>query len=257
MKAVIIEDESINAQELMKKIGKVAPDIEVQQILPGVKTAKRWLMDNKEPDLFFMDIQLSDGISFELFDEYHVTCPIIFTTAYDEYALRAFRVNGIDYLLKPVNTQELKNAIKKARRFVQEPAHTLPANWQELHTLLSTPAQKPLYKEKFIIHNRQQWIPVATRDIALFLRDNLNFLLTFHEEKYYPDHESLEELEELLDPAVFFRANRQCIINIQAIHSVRPQDNGKLLLSLKAPFKQTVEVSREKAPAFRKWFELN
>lgn len=254
MKAVIVEDENINAQELIKKIKLVAEDVEIVEILPSVKAAKRWLMHHTEPDLMFMDIQLSDGVSFEIFDEYKINCPIIFTTAYDEYALRAFKVNSVDYLLKPVNIDELRQAIMKCRRMAGE--HPLvPTDWKELLKLLEQKNTKPVYKEKFIVHQRQQWIPVPAKDIALFMRENINFLLTFKEEKYFPDYDSLEELEEVLDPKIFFRANRQCIININAIQSLRPQDNGKLLLTLKPPFKNTVEVSREKAPSFKKWFE--
>lgn len=254
MKAVIIEDESINAQELLKKINHVADDVEVIEILPSVKAAKRWLSNHTEPDVIFMDIQLSDGVSFEIFDDYKLSCPIIFTTAYDEYALRAFKVNSVDYLLKPVNTAELKDAIAKCRRFTREDK-PMPTDWAELVRLLELKSGKPLYKEKFIIHHRQQWIPVATKDIALFMRDNLNFLITFNDEKYYLDYDSLEEIEELVDPKEYFRANRQCIINMKAIQSMRPQDNGKLLLHLRPPLKQVIEVSREKAPSFKRWFE--
>src|SRR5215831_8866683 len=115
MKALIIEDESLIAKELQNKIEDIAGDINIVEILPSLKTAKKWFMQNAEPDLIFMDIQLCDGVSFELFDLYKLSCPVIFTTAYDEYALRAFKVNGIDYLLKPVDDEELKTAITKCR----------------------------------------------------------------------------------------------------------------------------------------------
>src|SRR5215471_3393214 len=119
MKALIIEDEALIAKELQNKIEQIAGDITVSEILPSLKTAKKWFMQNAEPDLIFMDIQLCDGVSFELFDIYKLSCPVIFTTAYDEYALRAFKVNGIDYLLKPVNDDELKKAIDKSRSIVE------------------------------------------------------------------------------------------------------------------------------------------
>src|ERR1041385_5914038 len=115
MKAIIIEDETLIARELQDKISSVADDVEIIEILPSLKTAKKWFMQNAEPDLIFMDIQLSDGVSFELFDLYKLNCPVVFTTAYDEYALKAFKVNGVDYLLKPVDEEELKRAIKKCR----------------------------------------------------------------------------------------------------------------------------------------------
>ncbi|HEX2534706.1 MAG TPA: LytTR family DNA-binding domain-containing protein [Chitinophagaceae bacterium] len=255
MKAIIVEDESINAQELIRKIGTVAEDVEVIGVLPSVRAAKRWLMSNREPDFMFMDIQLSDGVSFEIFDEYQLGCPVVFTTAYDEYALRAFKVNSVDYLLKPINTAELKTAIDKCRRLVSR-EDKLPNDWADLLKTLSGKADnKPMYKEKFIVHQRQQWIPVLTADIAYFMRDNFYFLQTFSNEKYFLDFNSLEEVEDVLDPKTFFRANRQCIINIHAIQSIRLHDNGKLSLHLKAPLKTIIEVSREKAPSFKKWFE--
>src|SRR4030095_9999962 len=122
MKAVIIEDEMIIAKELQDKIEAIAEDVNIVEVLPSLKTARKWFMQNTEPDLIFMDIQLSDGVSFELFNTYTLHCPVVFTTAYDEYALRAFRVNGADYLLKPVDPEDLKKAIDKCRRIVESNA---------------------------------------------------------------------------------------------------------------------------------------
>ena len=120
MNAVIIEDEGLIAKELLNKIEQVSNDINVLEILPSLKTARKWFLQNAEPDLLFMDIQLSDGVSFDLFDEFQLQCPVIFTTAYDEYAVRAFKVNGIDYLLKPIDDSELKKAIDKSRTLIQQ-----------------------------------------------------------------------------------------------------------------------------------------
>lgn len=255
IKAVIIEDEALIARELQSKIVAVADDVKIEHILPSLKTAKKWLMENAEPDLIFMDIQLSDGVSFELFEHFQLTCPVVFTTAYDEYAIRAFKVNSIDYLLKPIDNEQLAAAIEKFRR--QSAMSTKPpSNVQALLKALQNPlAAGPAYKEKFIVNSRNNWIPVNTRDIACFLRDNLNYLHTFGGEKYMLDFATLEEVEELLDPRVFYRANRQCIVNIEAIQSVKPHENQKLTLTLKAPPKAEVDISREKAPAFKKWFD--
>lgn len=256
IKAVIIEDEALIARELQSKIAVVAADVRVEQVLPSLKTAKKWLMENAEPDLLFMDIQLSDGVSFELFEHFRLACPVIFTTAYDEYAIRAFKVNGIDYLLKPIDNEQLASAIEKFRRQAAMPAAP-PSAVQDLLKALQNPAaaSAPTYKEKFIVSSRSSWIPVNTRDIACFLRDSLNYLHTFGGEKYVLDFATLEEVEELLDPRQFYRANRQCIVNIEAIQSVKPHENQKLTLTLKAPPKAEVDISREKAPAFKKWFD--
>lgn len=254
MNAVIIEDENLIAKELQAKIQTVAGDVKVIEHLPSLKTARKWFMQNAEPDLLFMDIQLSDGISFELFEQFQLNCPVIFTTAYDEYAIRAFKVNGIDYLLKPIDEDDLQKAIEKTRRYLQ-PEQKAPTNIQALLQSLQNPKQAPLYKEKFIVHFRHQWIPVKTADIACFMRENLNYLYTFSGDKYILDYTTLEEIEELLDPRVFYRANRQFIINIDSIQTVRPHENQKLTAHVKAPLKFEVDISREKAPAFKKWFD--
>ncbi len=255
IKAVIIEDESLIARELQAKIAALADDIKIVEVLPSLKTAKKWFLQNAEPDLLFMDIQLSDGVSFEIFEHFDLRCPVIFTTAYDEYALRAFKVNGIDYLLKPIDTEELAGAVAKFR-LRAEGLPKLPVDFQELLKAIQTPVtDRPLYKEKFVANVRNTWVPVNTRDIACFMRDNLNYFHTFGGEKYMLDQNTLEEVEELLDPKVFYRANRQCIVNIDAIQQVKPHENQKLTLTLKAPAKTQVDVSREKAPAFKKWFD--
>ena len=255
MKAIIIEDETLIAKGLKAKIGSVAPDINIVEILPSVKTANRWLMENAEPDIVFADIQLSDGVSFEVFERYELKCPIVFTTAYDEYAIRAFKVNGVDYLLKPVNISDLKKAIDKCRMLFDSTTK-FPSSIQELMKVLHDPERNAkLYKEKFIVNMRNNWLPISTKDIACFVRENLNYLYTFSGERYIVDMVTLEEIEELLDPHQYFRTNRQSIVNINAIQSVKPHDNQKLTLTLKAPLKMEQQVSREKAPGFKKWFD--
>jgi DNA-binding LytR/AlgR family response regulator len=242
MTAVIIEDEPLLAKELKYKIEQADQDILVIESLTSLKTARKWLMQHAEPDLFFMDIQLGDGASFELFREFNLNAPVIFTTAYDEYAIKAFKLNGIEYLLKPVDLEELKRAIGKFKKF-----YTAPRKKTE-------PANIP-YKEKFIVNYRNNWIPVNTSMIACFFRDNLNYLVNTAGEKYVLDYDSLDEIEALLDPQVFYRANRQYIININAIERVSPQENQKLTVYLNALPKTEIDISREKAPQFRKWLD--
>ncbi len=253
MNAVIIEDEGLIAKELLNKIKQVSNDINVLEILPSLKTARKWFLQNAEPDLLFMDIQLSDGVSFDLFDEFQLQCPVIFTTAYDEYAVRAFKVNGIDYLLKPIDDSELKKAIDKSRTLIQQKTK-LPENISQLISNIAK-SQTPYFKEKFIVHFRNNWIPVDTKEIACFIRDNLNYLITFSGDKYILDFATLEDIEDLLDPKIFYRANRQSIIHIDSIQSVKPQENQKLTVLLKAPLKLEFDISREKAPSFKKWFD--
>lgn len=255
MKAVIIEDEEIIANVLVNKIKKVAPDIQIIAILPSLKTARRWLSENAEPDLFFMDIQLSDGVSFDIFKDFSLQCPVIFTTAYDEYAVRAFKVNGIDYLLKPVKESELEAAIEKCRNLLGRKENP-PNDLSELIKSLSHPSLASKYKEKFIVNIRNQWMPINTKDIACFSKESLNYIYLFNGERYMIDMVTLEEVEDLLDPKQFYRANRQYIINIDAIQTVKPVENSKLIIRLKEPNqKLEIDMSRLKSPEFKKWMD--
>lgn len=255
MKAVIIEDEKLIAAEMKDLVQTVAPDIEVLDILPSLKAAKKWFLTNAEPDILFMDIKLSDGLSFELFDDFALQCPVIFCTAYEEYAIRAFKVNGVDYLLKPVQEPDLKKAIDKLRG-LQQNQTVFPADLQQLVQLFKNPqAVKQPYKERFIINSNNKWTPIEAKDIAVFIKDNLNYIYTFSGDKFIYDFSALDEIEELLDPAIFFRANRQAIIHINAVHTVKPFGNQKLMVQVKPPLKLEVDISREKAPLFKKWMD--
>jgi DNA-binding LytR/AlgR family response regulator len=255
MKAIIIEDEEMIANLLLSKIKKVAPDIEVITVLSSLKRARNWFGENAEPDLMFMDIQLSDGVSLDLFNHYQIKCPVIFTTAYDEYALRAFKVNGVDYLLKPVKDEELRKAIDKCKKLIQHRA-PYPLDIQSLMSIIGNHEINSRYKEKFVVNYSNQWIPVQTKDIACFNKEVVNHVYTLAGEKYSLDFVSLDEIEELLDPGKFFRANRQCIINIDAIQSVKPVENSKLIIKLKEPnHKLEIDTSRQKSPEFKRWLE--
>ncbi|HYE56595.1 MAG TPA: LytTR family DNA-binding domain-containing protein [Chitinophagaceae bacterium] len=256
MKAVIIEDEDIIARVLQNKIRSIDPDIQIAGILPSLKVARNWFLNNAEPDILFMDIQLSDGVSFELLEQYQLRCPIVFTTAYDEYAIRAFKVNGVDYLLKPVDEDELRKAIDKCKAIIERKSPAI-TDLSELVKAL-TMRQQPMnqYKEKFIVNIRNQWMPVNTSDIACFARETLNYIYLFNGERYLLDYSTLDEVEELLDQQKFYRANRQYIINIDAVQTVKPLENAKLLIRLKEPnHKTNIEMSREKAPVFKKWLD--
>lgn len=256
MKAVILEDEEIIAKVLEGKIRRLDPSIEIVEILPSLKVAKKWFLQHAAPDLLFMDIQLSDGVSFELLEQYQLDCPIIFTTAFDEYAIRAFKVNGIDYLLKPIDDTELSNAIQKAKQvsqFKKDSSYRI----QDLLQAMTNPGHSSQqYKERFLVNIRNQWMPVQTRDVALITRDNLNFIYLFSGERYIIDYTTLDDVEEVLDPRQFYRANRQFIININAVQTVKPIENSKLTIRLKEPnHKFEIDMSREKAPLFKKWLD--
>ncbi len=255
MKALIIEDEHLIAEEMKSIIEAIAPDVEVLGVMPSIRAARKWFGTHPQPDLLFMDIKLSDGLSFELFDLVNITCPVVFCTAYEEYAIRAFKVNGVDYLLKPVMEDDLKKAIQKVRS-LQQGAPVMPADIQQLMSYFSqTGPVRPQYKERFMVNNNNKWIPVEAREIAVIYRDTLNYFYRFDGSRLIYDYSPMEEIEDLLDPGMFFRANRQTIINISAVQALKPYGNQKLMVQLKPPLKLEIDVSREKAPLLKKWMD--
>ncbi len=256
MNALIIEDEKLVALELTASLAEVDPDIHIIGTVGSVKTALRWFAENAEPDLIFADIQLADGISFTIFEKFTLSCPIIFTTAYNEHAIRAFKVNGIDYLLKPVDADELHQAIAKARALIKNQSR-LTIDVHQLMQALNAPAvAKATYKEHFLGNARNSWVPIRVADIAYVIRDELNFMVTHIGERYILDYDTLDEIETVLNPDQFYRASRHCIVNISAVQSVKGLANLKLQLLLKAPnHPVSIDISRDKAPSFRKWLE--
>lgn len=255
MKAVIVEDEKLIAADLNKMLAHCCPDIEILATLHSLKASVEWFNANPTPDLVFMDIQLSDGTSFEIFEKTGLQCPVIFTTAYNEYAIRAFKVNSVDYLLKPIDEDELRRAVEKYRKVFLLNGNTSPLQAQ-IQALVQQiyPAPHPKHKERFIVHYKNTLMPVNTDHIALFARDELVFIYTQDGERYIPDHyNSLDEIEADLDPQVFFRANRQVIVNINVIENYRADYTGKLHVKLKTALYPETDISREKAPLFKKW----
>ena len=256
MNAIIIEDEKLVARELINSIAEIAPDLKILEILGSVKTALRYFAENAEPDLVFADIQLSDGVSFDIFEKFKLTCPIIFTTAFNEYAIKAFKVNGIDYLLKPVQLEELEKAIAKAKNILKSRSKVSIDVSKLMDVLNQQNMPKNAYKEHFLGNLRNSWSPVKTAEIAYFSHENLNFMVNFLGEKYVLDFETLDEIEVLLDPNSFYRANRQVILNINSVQNVKNLANGKLILKLKSPNNLLeIDISRDKAPNFRRWLE--
>lgn len=256
MNAVIIEDEKLVARELIYKINEIDPKITILETLPSVKTALKWFGENAEPGIVFADIQLADGVSFEIFEKFRLTCPIIFTTSYNEYAIKAFKVNGIDYLLKPVEPEELENAINKAKSLKKHPSNW-PVDLIELiSTLQSGNSARMSYKEQFLCNYRNAWVPIKSTDIAYFKYESVIFVFTKNNEKYTFGGETLEQLEEMLDPAQFYRVNRQFIVNMDAIERVWGIEGAKMIVKLKSPYQAVdIDISRQKVPVFKKWLE--
>lgn len=256
IRLIIIEDEPLAAERLVRQLEKSGIEITVLAILESVSQARKWFAQNSSPDLVLSDIQLGDGISFQIFEAQLVTCPIIFTTSYDEYAIRAFKVQSIDYLLKPIKQEELQAALEKFQ--IQKQASNAP--WLEIQNKIGQmmhqlEVQKPQYRERFVVKQADQLIPVSISEVAYFFTKNDWVCLSTHSGKQYMIDFKLEELNDLLDPKQFFRLNRQFFASASAIQKAHNHLNGKLKLDLYPNPGEEVFVSREKAQVFRAWWE--
>lgn len=245
MRVLIIEDERPAALQLVRLLHAFNPAIEVLGILDSVENAVQWLRVSTPPDLVFMDIQIADGLSLDIFQHVEVKAPVIFTTAFDQYAVQAFRVNAVDYLLKPVDPDELAAALQRVRERNAPSPEDLIA--------VARLFQPQVYKERFLVKHGQQMSYLRSADIAFFRSaDGLTQAFLFDGKKHFIEH-SLDELERLLDPRVFFRAGRSLFIHIEAIVRVTPHFNGRLKLELKPAPPQEAFVSRDRAAAFKAW----
>lgn len=254
MKILVLEDEYPAAERLLHLLRQAAPAAEVLAVLKSVAAARQWLAAHPAPDLILSDIQLSDGLSFEVFEGLVLASPIVFTTAYDEYALKAFRVRSIDYLLKPVKLADLQTAL--ARFHELRAGFSAPESAQRLERLLdSLPLANPPYKTRFLVTSGAQLLPLSTEQVAYFAtRHELTTLVARDGRRFVLDY-SLEQLERRLDPQQFFRANRQLLVHLSAVHRLHPHFNGKLKLDLQPAAPDEVLVSRGKATSFTAWLE--
>lgn len=249
-KILILEDEKLNAERIKRLILNIRPDAEILDVLPSAKKTVSWLSENKCPDIILMDVQLADGLCFEIFNLAEVTCPVIFTTAYDEYAIKAFKYNSIDYLLKPIEKEELETAMIKFENSLQQPAGQQP-QIEELLAFL----QPKQYRKRFLIPYRDGYRKINTEEIAYFYSNmNVNYAKLFNGDEVVLS-QTLETLEQELDPKNFFRANRQYILHVNAIENVHNFFNGKLKLKIKHNKEEDIIVSRTKASSFKLWLD--
>lgn len=243
-RVLIIEDEPLAAQRITKLLREVAPDLHPCGVIDSVEDGRLWFANQPPPHLILSDIQLADGLSFELLKSLPSPCPVIFTTAFDQYALAAFKANGVDYLLKPIAANELAVAIEKARKATSGAPLPLAELVAALH--------RPSYKNRFLIKNGAHLRVVAAQDVALFeFTDGLTFMFTLKGERHVVDF-SLDQLESMLDPAAFHRINRQCIGAAGAITSISTYLGGRLKLRL-APDGREAVVARERVAGFKSW----
>jgi two-component system, LytTR family, response regulator len=257
MKAIIIEDEELAAEGLSISLKRVEADIEILAVLDSVKTAVAWLKNNPAPDLAFLDIQLADGLSFEIFEQTPINCPVIFTTAYDEYALRAFRVNSIDYLLKPIGTDDLKRTFEKLKVIKGEatpPQYLSQDLIKQVMAIATQQVKTPQYKTRFMIKIGEHLQTFPVEDIDFLMGEN-KIVWLYHKNgrKYIVDY-TLDQLEDLLEPSRFFRLNRQFIASIETIKDVISYSNSRLKIVFQnPPNKEDIIMSREKVEAFKSW----
>lgn len=253
MKVLIVEDEHFAVKRLTSLLEQELPEAEIIDAFDTVLDAVEWFKSNQEPDLVFMDIQLADGLSFQIFEKVQVSCPIIFITAFDEYALEAFKVNSIDYLLKPIEVPELQKAIKKFHSFYSKPKEATKEFFDWTAIAQQFRQGKPTYKQRFLHKSGSAYAYLKTEDIALFCsEDGLSFAYTHAGKRILLD-QSLDKLISELDPGQFHKISRKHIVALDAISKIHPHLNHRLKLELKTQTEQELIVSREKAKGFKQW----
>ena len=251
MNVIIIEDEKPSARRLQRMLK--ALDVDAQTMLHSVEESIAWFKTNEHPDLIFLDIQLSDGLSFEIFDAIQINSAVIFTTAYDEYALQAFKLNSIDYLLKPIDDEELALAVNKYKeRLPQKQSVTLDFN--DIKKLLVNPIDRE-YKKRFSIKVGQHLKLINIEDIECFFSENKGTYLYTKEGRNYLLDTTLDNLENELEPNTFFRINRKFFVNINAIKDMVSYTNSRLQIKLNSYNEQDVIVARERVKDFKNWLE--
>ena len=255
MKVLIIEDEKPAAEKLVRMLKNILPEAEVIGVIQSVRQAVNWLQDSiNEFDLLFLDIQLADGLSFDIFKKVKIDKPIIFTTAYNEYAIEAFKVNSIDYLLKPITSQALQESLDKLETLRKNlPTYGDLPKLDDLQNMLA--GLKKNFKKRFMVKLGEHIRSVATEKIAYFFAEGRTvYLITQQGKKFIIDYK-MEDLTELLDPSLFFRLNRSFIVNIHAINDVVVFSNSRLKVITTQESPKEMIVSREKVSDFKDWFD--
>ncbi|MBS5980464.1 MAG: response regulator transcription factor [Dysgonomonas mossii] len=251
MKILIIEDEKHNVSRLQRLLADISSTFEILGVLETVDESVIWLKKNPLPDVILMDIRLSDGLSFDIFEKVDVNCPIIFTTSYDEYAIRAFKVNSIDYLLKPVEKEELSIALEKVE--LEKKKLSPPLEIEQLLNLFKE--QKTIFRKRFLLPKANGYKIIMVSDINYIYTDQKVTYLVTNEGNNEVIGLTMDELEDELDPIIFFRANRQFIVHIDNVAMIKNDINGKLKLLLNQKNPDEIIVSREKAPFLKKWLD--
>lgn len=253
IKTLIIEDEVIATRHLLKILDALPQEFDILDSLTSIESAVTWLESHEIPDLIFMDIHLSDGNSFDIISKANITCPIIFITAYDQYAIKAFKTTGIDYLLKPISEEDVALSIQKYLDQKKDAtADWLLKNTDLLHHI--TPKNTIAYKQRFLLKNGKQYIPVHIDQVAYFYRDEFVFVKLFDGNSYIID-ESLEQIHKTIDPTHFIRLHRKIIVHTTAIKSMSIYKPGRFAIELEPPFTETIYLSQERSSWLRTYYK--
>ncbi|NQZ74821.1 MAG: response regulator transcription factor [Ekhidna sp.] len=251
MKVLIIEDEAPAFRRLEKILLEIDPTIEILEVLDSVEDTVKWMNNHAKPDLALMDIQISDGISFQIFDQFEVECPVIFTTAFDEYLLKAFKVNSIDYLLKPIKKEDLEGALEKYRTL--KSSFNTEVDMSALLNQINLTEVK--YKSRFLVKQGDKMLAIRSEDIVCFQSKHGVVHINTKTAKIYLSDFTLDELTHQLDPQLFCRANRQFIVNADYIEMVEKYFKGKLLVKMEGFSEDQILVSSERATTFKQWLD--
>lgn len=251
MNALIIEDEKAAVRNLKALLIEETSDIEIMAVLDSITESLDWFRVNAMPELIFMDIHLADGSSFEIFEHVNITCPIIFTTAYDEYALRAFKVNSIDYLLKPIGQSDIRKAIGKLKQLKADS----PVKDSDYSSLINILKRQESYKTHFLVPVKGDKLLPLSVDMILFFYINEGIVKgVVTDGKEYAFTQTLDELSDCLNPNLFFRVNRQYLISRRAVLDIDLWFNGRLSVNLKVPVEEKILVSKVRVAEFKEWF---
>lgn len=256
MKVLIIEDEDLAVRKLQKTLHSVDAAAEIVGVTDSIRASVKWLEENQAPDLILMDIELADGQSFEIFDKVEVNSTVIFTTSYDEYALKAFKVNSVDYLLKPVQKEDLEAALEKFRKMkllLGSNENNGQLNVDSLVKELQHRLQPKDFRKRFLVKQGQKLVSVEVDEIAYFYSDGrVNFFKTNDNRKFIVDY-TMDELEDMLDPNRYFRISRSFYVSIESVDQIHDYFGNRLMLQLRPVVDKEAIVSREKVTDFKKW----
>lgn len=253
MQVLIIEDEAIAAEKLAYLIKKHDPSITILETIDSVKNAVKWLKTYPSPDLIFLDIYLSDGISFEVFTQIRLDVPIVFTTAYNEFAIKAFELNSIAYLLKPIKYEEVVRSLDKFKTLRQSFSQTQTIDYDALIAMITQ--QKKNYKERFLVKVGQKIHSIPVEEVAYFYTESKIVFLVTHDNRRFPVDYYLDQLIDLLDPREFMKINRQFVIRHSSIVNMFPYSNSRIKITLNPSVKKDIIISTEKSSDFKDWLD--